>query len=44
MLIDIYPEDSNGVKALKVIGSILLWIGVILAAFVSAIFGLAKKS
>lgn len=44
MLIDINDTDSAGVKVLKVIGSALIWLGVALAAFVSAIFGLAKKS
>ena len=37
-------EKSNGQKALEATLNVLITIGVIFAAFISAILGLAKKS
>lgn len=37
-------EKTNGQKALEATANVLAVIGVIIAAFISAIFGLAKNS
>lgn len=43
-MVEIKPGDNAGVKVLKVIASGLILIAVVIAAFVAAIFELAKKS